>query len=75
MIPKLWAYGFSQDVLQYIRNYLTNTQQIVQAKSNFSHWGNIIDKVPHCSILEPFFNLKFAFKYLCRLQDFISLWL
>ena len=29
MIPKLIAYGFPQDVLQYMRSYVTNRQQRV----------------------------------------------
>ena len=30
MIPKLIAYGFPQDVLQYMRSYVTNRQQRVK---------------------------------------------
>ena len=41
MIAKVGAYGFSEDTLQYKRNYLTNRQQIVRVNSNFSTWENI----------------------------------
>ena len=30
MIPKLPAYGFPQDALQYMRSYVTNRQQRVK---------------------------------------------
>ena len=58
MIAKLGAYGFSQDVFQYMRSYLTNRQQSFRVNSNFSTWENIIAVVPRGSILGPFlFNI------------------
>ena len=42
MIAKLGAYGFSQDVLQYMRSYLTNRQQRVRVNSNFSTWETLL---------------------------------
>ena len=43
MIAKLGAFGFSQDTIQYMRSYLTNTQQRVRVNNNFSTWENIIE--------------------------------
>ena len=42
-IAKLRGPWFLQDDLQYIRSYLTNTQQIVQVNSNFHYWESIIE--------------------------------
>ena len=68
MIAKLGAYGFSQDVLQYMRSYLTNRQQRVPVNNYFSTWENIIAGVPQCSILEPLlFNI-----YINNLSLFVS---
>ena len=41
MIAKLGVYGFSQDVRQYLKSYLTNRQQRLGVNSNFSTWENI----------------------------------
>ena len=51
VIAKLGAYGFSQDVLQYLKSYLTNRQQRLGVNSNFSTWENINAGVPQGSIL------------------------
>ena len=46
------------DALQYMRSYLTNTQQRVRVNSNFSTWENIIAGVFQGSILAPLlFNI------------------
>ena len=40
------GFGFSQDALQYMGNYLTNRQQRVRVNSNFNTWENVIARVP-----------------------------
>ena len=52
MTTKLGAHGFSQDALQYMRSYLTNTQQRVRVNSNFSSSESIITEVPQGSRLK-----------------------
>ena len=58
IIARLGAYGFSQDTVQYMRSYLTNSLQRVRVNSNFSTLQNFIAGVPQVSILGPLlFNI------------------
>ena len=73
MISKLGAYGFSQDALQYMRSYLTYTEQRVRVNSNFSTWETIIAGVPQASILRPLlFNIFINYLFLFVSNSLLS---
>ena len=58
MIAKLGVHGFSYDVVQYMRSYLTNRKQRVRVSSNYSTWENIIAGMPQDLMLGPLlFNI------------------
>ena len=72
LIAKLDAYGFKNDALYLIFNYLNNRKQRVKINSSFSSFQNIISGVPQGSLLGPLlFNIflqTFFFFVLLKLQ-------
>ena len=58
LIAKLEAYGFSNNALLFMLNYLKNRSQRVSINSSFSTWEEIIAGVLQGSIMEPLlFNI------------------
>ena len=53
LIAKLQAYGFDNDSLYFICNYLLDCEQRIKLKSSFSTWSKIEDGIPQGSILGP----------------------
>ena len=53
LIAKFNAYGFSDDALNLINDYLTGRKQRTKVNESFSTWGEIIYGVPQGSILGP----------------------
>ena len=59
LIAKLQAYGFDNDSLKFICNYLVDREQRVKINSSFSTWSKIEYGVPQGSILGPLlFNIN-----------------
>ena len=58
LIAKLDAYGFDNNSLKLIFNYLSNRKQRVKINESFSSWEEILYEVPQGSILGPLlFNI------------------
>ena len=56
---KLQAYGFDNDSLNFMCNYLLGRQQRIKINSYFSTWSKIENVVPQESILGPLlFNIN-----------------
>ena len=53
LIVKFRAYGFDNDSLNFICNYLLDHEQRIKSNSSFSTWSKIEFGVPHGSILGP----------------------
>ena len=58
LIAKLHAYGFSQDALEIIYNYLSDRWQRTKINTSFSTWSEIICGMPQGSVNGPkYFNI------------------
>ena len=53
LIAKLQAYGFDNDSLHFICNYLLDCEQRIKLESSFSTWSKIENGIPQGSILGP----------------------
>ena len=66
LITKLHAYGFSEDSLELISDYLTGRWYRTKINVSFSFWSELLSGVPQGSVLGPiFFNIYTV----CNLAD------
>ena len=58
LLPKLHAYGFSQQALAIVCSYLSNRKQRIKINNVFSSWKDLILGEPQGSVIEPLiFNI------------------
>ena len=53
LIPKLEAYGFSENSLNYVESYLCNRLARTNVNNNFSLWKDFFFGVPQGALMFP----------------------
>lgn len=59
-IQKLRSYGISGKVLDWVKDYISNRQQVVFINNETSNYGDIKAGVPQGSVLDPLLFMLYA---------------
>ena len=63
LIAKLTVYGFDYQSLRIADNFLSNRHQRTKINNAFSHYFEVICRVPQGSVLVPYFSISISVTY------------